>query len=733
MHLVTRSRLIFLLLGLLAASGCDRAPAVGRATNVLLITLDTTRADRLGAYGHRGAITPNLDALAAEGSLFSAATTSVPMTLPAHASLMTGSTPLQHRVKDNSGFILAESARTLAESLGEHGYATRAIVAAYVLHHSRGLAQGFDEYDDRFDDASAGLHTQRNAAAVAELALDRLEDEPARKRFLWLHLYDPHFPYTPPADFAGRLEDPYDGEIAYVDSQLGRIFDYLDRAGLDDSTLIVVAGDHGEAFGEHREVDHGIFLYEPTMRIPLIVRAPGKGLDHDVDDLVRDIDVMPTVLDYLGLPIPDSVQGRSLLPLMSGGRETEPRLAYGETFYSRYHYGWSELTSIRDRRHKFIQAPSPELYDLEEDPLELHNLVDVRPGIAEDLAATLRGWLAESDSASSTTPASMDPESLARLRSLGYAGSSVPVGKGELPDPKNHADSLELFARVGYRASEALRERRYDDVIALVDEALKIEPSYLDGYKLAARAHHGQARHDLTIELLDRALQISPEDIETLNLLAQAHRARGDTETALALWLRIRELSPESPAAYLERAAVLIEIGRLEQARVELDAARVTLPGNPRVLYDSALLRLRRGQLDEASTEIRSALALAPRLPNAHFNLALIAEQRNDAATARSEYLAELDVSPDHLEAWTNLGLLRLRSGDLRSATEAFSRVVELKPDSYVGYYLLARAALAGERVDDEVLALAVKARELDGGSPRTRELVRQVEHRIPR
>ncbi len=733
MAAVSRSGLILPLLtvGLLTAIACDRPPA--RATNVLLITLDTTRADRLGTYGNPDVATPHLDDLAASGALFTSATTSVPLTLPAHASLLTGSTPLRHGVKDNSGFVLADSARTLAEVLRDNGYATEAVVAAYVLHRSRGLDQGFDDYDDRIDDASPGLHSQRNATEIVDLALDRLTRNDKTPQFLWIHFYDPHYPYSPPAEFAARYpERPYDGEIAYVDAQLGRILDHLDRAQMTDNTLIVVAGDHGEAFGEHREVDHGIFLYEPTMRIPLIVRAPGARLDHDVDALVRDIDVMPTILDYLGLPVPQTVQGRSLLPLMAGRDDEEPRLAYGETFYSRYHYGWSELLSIRDRRYKYIRAPAPELYDLDRDPGEQHNVVEVHPGIADDLAATLSEWLAES-TAATATPAAMDPEALARLRSLGYAGSTVPVGPGELADPKDHAGSLELFARVGYRASGALRERRYADVLALVDEALRIEPNYLDGYKLAARAHQGLTRHDKAIDLLDRALQISPDDIETLHLLARSHRAGGDSATALALWERVRGISPETPTAYLERAETLIELGRLEQARTELDAARDALGDHARILYESALLRLRRGGLDEASAEIRSALAIEPGLRDAHFNLALIAEQKSDLATAQAEYSAELAVSPAHFEAWTNLGLLSLRGGDPRSASEAFSRLVELRPDAYVGYYLLARAALAAGRTDAEVLELAIKARELDGGSPRTRELVEQVERQLGR
>jgi len=314
------------------------APPVDRQANVLLITLDTTRADRIGAYGYRDIETPNLDALAADGVRFDRAISSVPLTLPAHSTLMTGLRPPHHGVRDNGGYFLDDRWTTLAEAARASGRQTFAAVGAFVLHELWGIAQGFDVYDDEFGDdpdvkSHQMLRVQRDGAQVVERALEWLDQRDRGKPFLaWLHFYDPHHPYTPPSPFAERYaERPYDGEIAYTDSLVGRVVDYLRREGLYEHTLIVVVGDHGEGMGDHHEPDHGIFLYDTTLHVPLIVRAPQQRYRGVVRQVVRDIDVMPTVLAYLGLEPPAEVEGRSLLGLMAGREEDEPRVAHTET------------------------------------------------------------------------------------------------------------------------------------------------------------------------------------------------------------------------------------------------------------------------------------------------------------------------------------------------------------------------------------------------------------------
>ena len=329
---------------------------------------------------------PHLDRLAREGVVFDQATSVAPLTLPAHASLFTGLLPPAHGVRDNAGAPLASDAVTLAEILGAAGFRTAAFVGSDVLHPDRGLNQGFDRYGGVRQHSERSATGQRPADEVVSEAIRWIDEVGDVPFFLWTHLYDPHRPYEPPEPFASRHgSDLYVGEIAYADSQIGRLFDALDRRQLLEDTLVIVAGDHGESLGEHGERDHGVFIYESVLRIPLIIRAPGVS-PRRVSPVVRLIDVMPTVLDVLGLPAPP-IDGISLLEVMRGGRGPELE-AYSESEYPR-RLGWSPLRSLRDGRFKVIDAPRPELYDLERDPFETRNVYHERRRTADAMMRRL--------------------------------------------------------------------------------------------------------------------------------------------------------------------------------------------------------------------------------------------------------------------------------------------------------------------------------------------------------
>jgi len=730
---VARRRLGALLATTLLVAGCGGSPPPGgERVNVLLVTLDTTRADHVGAYGADTVRTPALDRLAAEGVLFRDAVTSVPLTLPAHASIMTGSWPIDHGVHDNGNFVVPAAATTLAEILRAEGFATGAVLGAYVLDHSWGLDQGFDAYDDRFEglsERSFGSETlQRDATEVADLALDWLQSHADERFFLWAHFYDPHFPYDPPEPFAATYPDrPYAGEVAYADAELGRILDHLRESGLDASTLVVVVGDHGEGLGQHGEPDHGIYLYQPTMQVPLIVRAPGGRPRGSVDGLARHVDLLPTVLDFLGLPIPAGLRGESLLPQMQGRAPAGERFAYGETFYPRFHYGWSELRSLRNGRYKYILAPRPELYDLEQDPGETFDRIDAHPGIAEHLAGELARLIAAESAPDDAAGGTIDPETLDRLRSLGYVGSIVTVPGARLADPKDRAASLPLFSRVAVQGPRALRERDYAAAIGLVDAALAVEPNYLDGYLIKAEALRKLERFAEAVGVLEAALGLNPDNVTTLHELAECHRALGGGRTTLDLVERIHAIAPGYPGAYLTAADVHREAGRPEEAIAALEALLLEQPENARAHYEIGRIRLERGELALAESGIRRAVGLDGRLFGARFNLALIAEQRGDTIGAGEEYLAELEQFPRNHEAWANLGLLRLRSGDAAAAEEAFGRLIELEPELAMGYVMLARARQVQGRVDAETLALVEQALELDPSLEPARQLQRQL------
>jgi choline-sulfatase len=354
----------------LFSAACARTPPV--RPNILLVTLDTTRADRIGAYGYGAAQTPRLDGLARRGVLFERALSAAPITLPAHTSLMTGAYPFTHGVRNNGTFSLGDTVPTLATTLQAAGYRTAAFVSAFVLDRRFGLARGFDVYDDR---APLERRGDRTAAAACEW-LDARAADPA-PFFVWLHLYDAHDPYDPPPPFreafAGR---PYDGEIAFDDQAIGSVLDRLERIGRLPATIVAVVADHGESLGEHGEDTHAVFIYESTLRVPMILAGPARlPAGRHVKSTVRGIDLAPTLLDLARQPPLRGAQGQSLMPLVEGtSAAAAPVSAYSESYFPLLYMNWAPLRSIQDERWKFIDAPAPELYDLQHDPMEQTNL-----------------------------------------------------------------------------------------------------------------------------------------------------------------------------------------------------------------------------------------------------------------------------------------------------------------------------------------------------------------------
>jgi choline-sulfatase len=430
---------------LVAVAVVGSACAIGpRApVGVVLITLDTTRADRLSPYGFGNARMPALDRLAREGVVFDQATTVAPLTLPAHTSLLTGLLPPHHRVRDNASAPLDPEQATLAEILAARGYRTAAFVGSAVLDPDRGLRQGFQEYGgisrntvNRLPPLGRGL--QRPAGAVMDDALRWLATVNDAPFFLWTHLYDPHRPYEAPEPFASR-HDPYVAEIAYADSQIARLLEALDRQRLLDRVVVIVVADHGESLGDHGERDHGVFLYEGVLRVPMIMRAPGIRPAR-VASVVRLTDVMPTVLDLLGVPAPP-LDGVSLLATLNGPPTDLD--AYAESLYPQRH-GWAPLFSLRSDRFKFIDAPRPELYDLRLDPFEQRNIIEQRQELAAALRTRLRTL--EQSKPSTGARAPVDAELHARLAALGYLAGRAPEMHARdlhLPDPKACAGVFE--------------------------------------------------------------------------------------------------------------------------------------------------------------------------------------------------------------------------------------------------------------------------------------------------
>ncbi len=428
---------------LLLASSCAR-PVPPRPRNLVIVTLDTTHADRLPMYGFASIETPAIDALARESVVFDQAMSVAPLTLTAHSSLFTGLYPPHHGVRDNADRPLGPDKTTIAEVLHARGFRTGAFVGSTVLAADRGLSRGFDVYDEG---ASTGgkAPRRRPASEVIDGALAWLDSSHGAPFFAWVHLYDAHAPQTLPDSFRRKYTgDLYAGGIAFADSQLGRLIDALRAKGVFDSTAIIIAGDHGESLGEHGEIEHGIFLYEGTLHVPMIMRAPGLPARR-VTGLASLVDVMPSVLDLFGLePMPGD--GLDLMPTVRGRGDLPERSIYAESLYAR-RFGWSPLRVLRDGRFKLVDAPRPELYDLETDPFEERDLSAARSGLVNAMRAALPGFDAEIGRESDTTPSAVTPDVRARLAALGYTSGMTSLTPGQGKDPKDHIEEYNATRR----------------------------------------------------------------------------------------------------------------------------------------------------------------------------------------------------------------------------------------------------------------------------------------------
>jgi len=442
------------LVALLAAgavgAACRSRPEREPPLNLLLVTLDTTRADALGAYGGR-AITPSIDHLAAESVVFEQASTVAPLTLPAHSSLFTGLFPPGHGVHGNGQNALGPESVALAEQLKARGFRTGAFVSSFVLDHRWGLDQGFDVYHDPGPGPDS---LRRSADRVVDDALDWMQQPGDAPFFAWLHFYDAHAPARPPAEFAPiSADDDYFAAIGFVDFQLSRVMNYLAEHQLFDRTIVVVIGDHGESLGEHGEPTHGLFVYESVVHVPFIIRAPFANMQgRRVSEPVRMVDVMPTVLDLLGQSASPAIDGRTLVPLMTGAQQASRWEVYSESRYGFDRFGWSPLGALREGRFKVILAPRPELYDLETDPNESVNLYQERPDLAASMTERLRTLSKPSPASGASVP--VDADTRARLAALGYVAAAARAPGDPAPtlaDPKDQIDLYRQLTRSSQR------------------------------------------------------------------------------------------------------------------------------------------------------------------------------------------------------------------------------------------------------------------------------------------
>jgi arylsulfatase A-like enzyme/cytochrome c-type biogenesis protein CcmH/NrfG len=648
--------------------------------NVLLVTIDTLRADHLGCYGDAAAATPTLDGLAARGVRFETALAQAPLTGPSHATILTGLTPPGHGFRNNSGFAVPAGVHLAAETFKSAGYDTAAFISGFPLDRRFGFNRGFDTYDDhlpRGNDRRRTPYVERFADATTEAVLQwlthRKEGSPW---FLWVHYYDPHAPYEPPADLLARFKaTPYDGEVAFVDRELQRVLTALSTRGDAGRTLTVVTADHGESLGEHGEGTHGLFVYDATLRVPLIVAGPGIPAGKVSKTVARSIDILPTLLDYSGLRAPAPPDGRSLRAAAEG-EEMSDAPAYAESLYPQLELGWAPLHAMRLGRFKFIEAPRAELYDIQSDGRETINRITQEPAAAQ----RLRGGLAQA--LQRETPAAAaptDPEVAKRLQALGYlSGSGQQTGPprtGGLRDPK---DGVKLMPRLNRGMSAARVEP--DVAIRELTAVLADDPGLVMARRTRAVAYASAGRHDQAIEDLRQLQKDGQLSAEDAVVLGDNLRFAGRLEEASTSLERTARENPSFPQPVLSLGEVRIAQQRYDEARALFDRVLTLTPDHIEALRRLGDLDLIRGDLPAAEARYSRILALDPSDAAALAKLGVVQMRTGRANDALASFRRSVDLDPENADALLYLAGALAAAGQSAAALPYFERAIKAGP-----------------------------------------------------
>lgn len=623
---------------------------------VILVSIDTLRADRLPAWGYQHVATPHLDALRDESIRFANAWSHIPLTLPSHASVMTGLLPAAHGVRDNVGYQMPESAPTLAELLQQAGWRTGAAVSAAPLHSRTGIHAGFDVYEDRLEaEIGTGLgEVQRTGfatlAAIRPWLLDVTAQEVSSdKVFLFFHLFEPHTPYDPPAEFAERYGSTYDAEIAAADAVFGELRAELESRGLWQQAAVVVFSDHGEGLGDHGEVEHGVLLYREALHVPLFVKLPGaQHGGMTMDDNVQLTDVFPTILRLAGLPDPrpndgTGLGGRALLDPAGTPIRRDPsmpqRAIVAETFYPRIHFGWSELVSVVNGKHHYIEGATSELYDLAGDPGETQ---DLRATQRRE-AAALKEQLDQYEVAWQA-PSALDEEQRAQLAALGYLSSSVPESDGDRPDPKSQLHVLQALRE----GATAYRDQNYQQAVALLEPLLADNPQMADGWTVLGHSLNNLGRRDDALHAYLRVLDLTASfpgvAAPAATLLAQD----GEPRAAVELLRTQIEKAPSSSRLRRLEVRLLVQSEALDEARRRLDDWLIHEPGEVEALYQRGIVHMLSGNPSMAEGDLRTCVGLAPEYAPALHDLGVLLLQSGRVEEARDLVERALESDPEH-------------------------------------------------------------------------------------
>ena len=746
----------------LLVTACGGSTGSGETPpNLLLVTVDTARADHIGCYGYEAANTPTLDGLAARGALFEEAYTPAPMTLPAHATMLTGLLPPQHGARVNGEHRLADDIPTLAERLSARGFRTGAFVAAFVLDETFGLARGFDRYDDDLSTAyeqevAERLSVYRSGEEVVDAALDWFDDEPtrgpdARPFFAWVHLYDAHYPWHPHE--GDGQNGSYDSELAFADRQVGRLMDFLEREGLVENTLVVAVADHGEGLGDHGEIEHGYLLNEEVLRIPWIMAGPGVRAGQRVSALVSLEDLKPTVLELFGMPRPPDLPGQSLARALDG-QTIESTPSYAETDLPWSSYRWAPQRSLTTKEYKYVRTPQAELYDRKTDRGELSNLVDVRPDLRAKLDAQLRE-MEETLGERSSEGTSLSKTELASLAALGYVAgdgsSEVPDDLSGLPDVKQRRNAKILSERLRRGESTgslepeerlammrelvaespetpsfqrqlgaALVELGYEEEgIEKLNAALQRDSSSADSFYTLGDVLEQRGRHDEARPLFEAALGLDPSFAAAHVGMGNVLRAEGRPDLAAGQYSEALRLAPRYPEAHFNLALTLLDRNQPARALENFQKALDQRPGWDIALSSIARLHANMGRNDEALAAYEAALEAQPGAADLHNDYGVILDAMGRSEEAAKQYLEALEIQPEFHHPHLNLATQAQAAGRDEEARKHLEAALKLVPGSADTTARLARFFAAcpdpAQRDPERAVALAERASELTG------------------
>lgn len=662
--------------------------------NVVLITIDTLRADHLGCYGYSKIQTPTLDGLARDGILFENAVSQVPLTWPSHTVILTGTYPFQNGVQDFTNQPLDGRFRSVAQAFQQNGYVTGAVVSSFVLDRSWGLARGFDYYDDAFSPKEfltkdPGLVDRKAGASVSDairwLTANWQEKTPRRPFFLWLHLYDPHSPYDPPEPYHTQYQSHlYDGEIAYADHELGRLIAWMKSNQIYGQSVIVALSDHGESLGEHGEREHGFFIYNSTVHIPLIVKPPaGSGIRPEtIASPVETVAVAPTLLQLAG--VSDVIEKQFSTPALPekqpSAAQANARPAYSETFYPFSSFGWSPLHAIEIGHYRYIEAPRPELYDEATDPGETHNLIGQQTATAAVLKQKLQSLVETNPFKPAAGPGvALTPEAQEKLRALGYVAYRSPVSSealaAGLPDPK---DKLREFNNI-LAAADALKLGDVEKGKSLLAEVREADPKlYIVGFMLGENALRRKDWQEAATEL-QKCLEINPNFDQAMDGLARALVNLQQPEAAEKWLNRALKLNPLNYRALYERGFIESKTNT-ENAIADMEKAVSIQPNFAPVRRDLGMLQFEQKNYAEAARHLAKAAELGIDDAQLYNFLGISYSRTGELKKAVASYQRALQLAPNLAEAHLNLGFAYQRMNRPRSAQAEYAKACKLEP-----------------------------------------------------